>query len=1794
MDLSPEPVKATLVDEIFPDGGEMGQLMRSRDWSATPLGPADNWPQSLRTSVSICLASRFPILIWWGPELIKIYNDAYRPILGATKHPQALGQPGRDCWPEIWDIIGPMLEGVREEGKATWSDDSMLPLDRNGFVEECYFTFSYSPIRDETGAVGGVFTAVTETTRRVLGERRLQTLRDLAANTTEAKTVEEACALAANTLVNNTADIPFALLYLLDANSSGATLAATTGCKDSFCESLGFTADEEDKPIAKLLAQVAQTNQAQLLHISDLKLPIEPGKLQSQISNLKSQIQSVLILPVARAGKDRPAGILVAGISPFLSLDEDYRGFFELVAGQVASAVANASAYEEERQRSEALAELYRAKTAFFSNVSHEFRTPLTLLLSPVEDALADTENLLPTMQRDRVEIVHRNSLRLLKLVNTLLDFSRIEAGREEAVCEPIDLAAFTAELASVWRSTIEKAGLRLIVKCPTLSEPVYADREMWEKIVFNLISNAFKFTFAGEISVTLRACASSVELEVGDTGTGIPPEELPHLFERFHRVRGAASRTHEGTGIGLALVQELVRLHGGTVQVASIVGEGTTFTVSIPTWLSSKTVGDEEGRGDRGSGGAGERGSGEEKEDSLCQPTTLDRTLRSGRRGAEGQSKIQNPKSKISYPLGAAPYIEEASRWLVEEAIEQTGFKTQNSKNPRILLADDNADMRDYVKRLLEQSYEVETVADGAAALVAAIDRIPDLVLTDVMMPGLDGFELLRQLRADPRTREVPIILLSARAGEESRVEGLEAGADDYLIKPFSARELVARVDANLKMARIRREAAVRERAARIEAEAAQEKVSHILESIGDGFVAFDREWRYTYLNKKATELIRKSQEELLGKSIWEVFPDAIGSKYYTELHRARAEQIPVHFEYYYPPLDSWFENDAYPTADGISVFGRDISDRKRAQAEREQMIKLLESEQALLEAVLQQMPAAAIVAEAPSGKLLLGNKLVEKIWRQPFLEADTIEQYRIYQGFHLDGQPYEAEEWPLARSIRNGEVVTEEEINFQRGDGSYGTMRVSSTPIYNYEGSIVAGVMTFYDITSSKRAKEELRASEEKFRTLVNSMQDIVFTLDREQRFTGVFGSWLERTNFQAEFFLGKTPQEIYDLPSSDLRLPQSEISNLKLPAAIHEASHKKALSGETVVYEWLFQSVNGTEYCQTSLSPLRDANGDIIGVVGVGRDITQLHRGKEVQRFLAEASKVLTATLDYETTLKSVARLAVPYLADYCVIFVLEEEDRIRRVAVAHRDAAKEALLKELQAYPLDLNSQAPVAQVLRKRQPLLVQEVSDSILEAISCEVNQDRILRELDPKSLVIVPLVARGQMLGAIGFTYAESGRRYQQSDLALAEDLAYRAALAFSLAQLYRKSQEANRIKDEFLAIVSHELRTPLNAILGWATLLRTRKFDEARTASALETIERNARSQSQLIEDLLDVSRMLRDKLSLNLRTLDLVTVIEAATEAVRPTAQNNNIELKLILCDRGCLVSADFNRLQQVVWNLLSNAIKFTPSGGQVEIRLSINFGLEDTALQSNIVASKEQPTNPKSPYAQITVSDTGKGISPNFLPYVFDRFRQADSTTTREQGGLGLGLAIVRHLVDLHGGTVCAASDGEGKGATFTVKLPLLQGIEDRRLSIENFPVPSPQSPVPSPLSGLQVLVVDDEADTRDFLTTALEEYGAKVMAADSTESALEALQEWKANVLVSDIGMPGEDGYALIRKLRALESERGGSLPAVALTAYAMEKDRIEALDAGFQRHLSKPIDPIELVSAIEQLVKTKS
>ncbi len=759
-----DQARQTSAAEVLAGGGEMGALMRAFDWAATPLGPVEGWPRALKTCVRLMLTSRQPMWLGWGDELIFLYNDPYRSIVGG-KHPQALGQPTSVVWREIWADIAPRIESALGGDEGTYDEALLLIMERHGYPEETYYTFSYSPIPDDDGRVAGIFCANTDDTRRVIGERQLILLRELAARTAEARTVADACVLSMRSLETNPWDVPFAAIYLLDPEQRRAVLAGTSNIAPGHPAAPEAIALDDASPWP--VAEVVDAKAPRL--IPDLGASFGAVPMGAWD---RPPAQAVA-LPIAPSSQTGQAGILVVGLNPYRLFDDDYQGFLGLVAGQIASALADARAYEEERKRAEALAQLDRAKTAFFNNISHEFRTPLTLMLGPLEDVLATPTD--AALVREQVAAAHRNSLRLLRLVNTLLDFARVEGARMEAVYEPTDLATLTTELAGVFRSAIERAGLRLEVDCRPLPEPVYVDRDMWEKIVLNLLSNALKFTLEGQIAVALRAHGAHVTLEVRDTGTGIPSEEIPHLFERFHRVRGRRARTHEGTGIGLALVRELVALHGGTIGVESVVDAGTTFTVTLPLGTAHLLP-----------------------------------------------ERIQAARTQDSTALGAAPYVEEALRWLpatsnASEPQVIADISTSAARlaamdgapRARVLLADDNADLRDYLTRLLASRYEVQAVANGAQALATARAHPPDLVLSDVMMPELDGFGLLRALRADPHTSAIPVVLLSARTGEESAVEGLQAGADDYLVKPFSARELLARVGAHLKLARARTQVA-------------------------------------------------------------------------------------------------------------------------------------------------------------------------------------------------------------------------------------------------------------------------------------------------------------------------------------------------------------------------------------------------------------------------------------------------------------------------------------------------------------------------------------------------------------------------------------------------------------------------------------------------------------------------------------------------------------------------------------------------------------------------------------------------------------------------------------------------------------------------------------------------------------------------------------------------------------------------------------------------------------------------
>ena len=775
---------------------------------------------------------------------------------------------------------------------------------------------------------------------------------------------------------------------------------------------------------------------------------------------------------------------------------------------------------------------------------------------------------------------------------------------------------------------------------------------------------------------------------------------------------------------------------------------------------------------------------------------------------------------------------------------------------------------MRDYVKRLLSQQYEVEAASDGLVALSSARQRVPDLVLTDVMMPGLDGFGLLQELRADPQTREVPIILLSARAGEEARVEGLEAGADDYLIKPFSARELLARVEATLKLSRLRQEAAQREQALRTEAEAVKVRLESVLAGINDQFIVLDREWRYAFVNDQVTAVTGFPKEALLGKSIWDVFPDLIGSIFDTQVNRAVAEQTVVRFEIFYPPLHRWLENRIYPFADGVTIFVTDITDRKQ----------------------------------------------VEKA----------------------------------------------------------------------------------------------LRESEERFRNMADNAPVMIWVTDPTGYCTYLSKSWYD--------FTGQTEETGLGFGWLDTLHPEDREYARKMILAVHNRC-------EAFRLEYRLRRKDGEyRFCIDAASPWFGVEGQFKGYIGSVIDIS-----------------------------------------------------------------------------------------------------------ERMKAEAERDRLL----------------------------------QREQAARAE------------------AERANRIKDEFLAVLSHELRSPLNPILGWAKLLQGRKLDAQATQRALDTIERNAKLQTQLIEDLLDVSRILRGKMVLNVSPVNLVTVIQAAIETVRLAAEARQIEIQTMFACDVEQVSGDSARLQQIVWNLLSNAIKFTPQGGQVEVSLSLVNG------HSSFAGSDAPRTNDQRQmikYAQIQVKDTGKGITSEFLPHVFEYFRQEDGTTTRKFGGLGLGLAIVRHLTELHGGTVRADSPGEGLGATFTVRIPLMAIASE-------LPQDTNLATSIIDLGGLRVLVVDDEADMRELVGFILEQRGAEVHTAASALEALIVFDQFNPDVLISDIGMPTMDGYMLMRQVRTRSPEQGGRIPAIALTAYAGELDQRQALAAGFGQHIAKPVEPDELVKAIATLIE---
>ncbi|MBD2113545.1 MULTISPECIES: PAS domain S-box protein [Cyanophyceae] len=2049
-------------DQLFGGGGEMGALMRSYDWSKTPFGAVEQWPQSLRSTLSICLNSRFPMAIYWGPDCWLLYNDAWRPIVG-DKHPWSLGRPADEVWPEIWDDISPDFARVFATGEGVFYSDTLLVMRRFGYDEECFFDYTFNPIQGEGGKIDGILNVVSETTYRVLNDRRAQLLRELASRTGSAKTVDDACALMAEALKSGSADVPLALLYIVNADGKTAHLSGGS----EVALGLPKTPDQvdltvEDEVGGWPIASVAQTGQSRTIDDLVSHFGHLPG------SPWPEPPQEAMVLPILVPGQAKAVGVLVAVANPRRRVDAVYRDFFEQIAGQIAAAIANARSHEEDRRRADKLAELDRAKTVFFSNVSHEFRTPLTLMLGPVEEALQETQD---ADQRQRLELVYRNALRLQKLVNTLLDFSRIEAGRIEASYEPTDLALMTTDLAGVFRSAVEQAGLRLTVDCPPLAAPAYVDRDMWEKIVLNLLSNALKFTFEGEIAVVLHGNADQIQLEVRDTGTGIPPEELPHIFERFHRVQGARGRTHEGSGIGLSLVQELVGLHGGTIEVTSQVDQGTCFTITMPA------------------------GSDHLPSDS-----------------------INGPHTRLSTATGATPYLEEALRWHPTEPREPAPPAPSSTTTARILLADDNADMLDYVERLLSPQYTVETARDGRAAIAAIRRQRPDLVLTDVMMPEIDGFELLRQLRSDVQTQELPIILLSARAGEESRIEGLAAGADDYLTKPFSARELLAKVEAALKLAQLRQ-------MAKTSLQRSEERSRLAIRVAQLGTWRYDLSTQLVELDERMQEIWGESATLLpLAQVIERVHPgdrERVASAVGAALEPSSSGAYEIDYRIVWNDgTERWI------MASGQALFGGEGLARQVVEligtaldiTERKQTELLLAEQKHLLELVASGYPlenclTAICLAVSQLNPLIRAGVLLSDAQQQQFIGA-IAPDFPLSFRAAVEGLPInDLHIGTCAKAVDCGEpvtcidVVTDDRWSAAWRDLclAHGIRACHSTPLLDLEGRPVGSLMLCFDqarqptpweyqladfgtqvariAVERDRATLALRNSEYRYRTLFESMDqgfcacemlfddhgkpidyrflevnpaferltelpgmlgktalELIPDLDafwietygrvvsmgesyQFERQSVISGRWfnidafaigdpqsnrfailltdisdrkkaeLERERFLAvgadlqvltgsngyfqwvspafERILGWTTQEMLSRPWVEFVHPDDvtisvgeanqgfagsetmafenryrhkdgsyrwflwnaqfysdrqmlygaaiDITDRKRTEANLRESEKRfrSMADNAPVMVWVTDSTGYCTYLSQSwydftgqteatglgsgwldavhpddqetcsqiflaanerqeafrfeyrllskdgfyhwaidaASPWFGADGEFKGYIGSVLDISDRKRIEESLRqretelrLVTNSVPALIAFVDadqryrfnnqgYEDWFSQSAkdlygkhiREVVGDAAYEDVRPYVEQVLTGQQVTFERSIRFKDGNLRYLSAtYVPRINDQGVVEGFValindlsdrrqaeealiqsEERYRFLVESIPQLVWTADAEGVLLDANQRWCDFTGLTPEQVKTTGWQavvhpddISVLGQNWAiaqQQGSNYQAEGRMRRADGVYRWHLHQAVplktkrgrilkwfgtatdiedqkqleqqrSQLLQQEQAAraaaeaaSRTKDEFLAVVSHELRSPLNPILGWATLLKNGTLDATKTQQALSVIERNAKLQTELIDDLLDVSRMLRGKLQISATPVNLATTIRAAIETVRLAADAKSIRIEAHLETDVGLVSGDATRLQQVVWNLLSNAVKFTPAGGQIDVHL-----VRGDANQ-----------------AQIIVKDTGKGIVPEFLPLIFDYFRQADSATTRQFGGLGLGLAIVRHLVELHGGTIQAASLGENMGATFTVSLPTLA---HQALAQPGLPLQQPSLSLP----GTQILVVDDDDDTRTFITFLLEQAGAHVVAAASAQAGLAALKQAQPQVLVSDIGMPDMDGYMLMQQIRALPAEQGGQVPAIALTAYVRETDQEQSLAAGFQRHISKPVEPAALLRAIAELLQS--
>ncbi len=1494
--------------EFLSGGGEMGERIRNFDWESTPLGPPESWEQSLRTCVRIMLSSSQPIWIGWGPQLIKLYNDPYKTIVGG-KHPEALGQPASIVWSDIWTDIEPMLKKVMLEDSGTYVENQLLIMERNQYPEETYYTFSYTPIPGDQGGTAGMICFNTDDTSRIVNQRALQVLQNLGKLSFRDTDPLEIYGKAADILRSNTKDFPFALFYEVNEKHKIARAVAWAGEREHYSalpDQVEIDVTSSSNITAAILTGevvLAQNNGA--------------GKLPHGFWDIAPR--EFLYIPIRIANHRLPAAILTVGLNPYRKYDREYQQFIRLLSDQLSLILNNMHALHEERMRSEALAKIDESKTLFFNNISHEFRTPLTLILGPLEELMREADSI-PARAFQALETTHRNAMRLLKLVNTLLDFSRIESGRHKARFSPVQLEELTSNLAGSFRSVMERGQLELEIDIHPIGEPVYIDTDLWEKIIFNLLSNAFKFTLEGKVTVSLKAEGDFAVMKISDTGIGIPEDELPNLFTRFHRVQGAGGRTFEGSGIGLSMIRELVRMHGGSIEVQSTEGAGSTFTVSIP--LGSAHL------------------PADQVSDSVDELAAI---------------------SEI--------YITEAETFL---ETPENASRDNPGATRTVLVVDDNQDMRDHIESILSRYFNVVTAPNGHDALEKLELRLPDLILSDIMMPVMDGIELLGRVRDSERYATIPVILLSARAGEEARITGIETGADDYLVKPFSSRELVARIQAQLKVAHARSNS--------------ERQIRNLFNQAPAAINIFRGPKHIVELaNPKMLELWDKTAEEVMYRPLIEALPELAGQGFDKILDQVlqtgkrvvQPETIvqlmrggvltDIFVKVIYEPL-----TDESGNVVGIMTVADDITESVLAR-------KAIEESQNRLSVALDAGQMGTFDYYPQSDKLVWSAKTCE-FFEYPHgsLNFETFASL-----VHPEDISRASEIVQKALSgFNNGEYENEYRVLLKNGGTRW--IRAMGRVTFDSEGHPARFSGITQDISRRKVHEEALCESEERFRTIADQSPMIVFMTDSQgsANITYLNQMWMQFTGLNEQQSMGQGwhtvvhPDDIAKVEVIYRQAHQTRISY------ILDAVRLKRYDGE---YRWhMFKS-----------NPRFSPDGAFLGYLGVA---TEIHDQKAAADAIRES----------ESRFRMLAE-KLPHL-----VWVTGPDGKQEFISARwkHYTGSPRAGLDSLAEFvhPADMEA---------------LTKAWDRSLET-GKNMRVDARLRDSQGSyrwhALIGEPVLESGgditRWVGAFADIHHE--RTFAQELKQLVE------ARTNELSSKNEDLEKMNRELESFAYISSHDLQEPLRKIQTFASRIMDREFESLSETgrSYFQRMQDAAFRMQTLIEDLLAYSRTTNE--DRKIERADLNAVLDEIREEFGEEILAREAKIESEKLGSAMIIPFQF---RQLLHNLFVNSLKFAREGVPARITVSSEVIDGNTDIHPKLIVGKR--------YTHLQISDNGIGFEPEYGEKIFQVFQRLHGRD--KYSGTGIGLAIVKKIIDNHNGHI-SATGRPGAGATFDIYLP----------------------------------------------------------------------------------------------------------------------------------------------------------